>query len=59
MKLAIRIFAFAVVVAGAAAASQPSSRSHAFVSHQAAPAAIPIPGCGPGMGCVPDGNSGK
>lgn len=50
MKLAVRIFAFAVVVAGATAASfsSPASASK-IVSHQSATASIPIPGCGPGM----------
>lgn len=58
MKLALRIFAFAVVVAGAAAASFSSSPSHtnAIISHQSSTASLPVPGCGPGMGCEPDGN---
>ena len=58
MKLALRIFAFAVVVAGAAAASFSSSpsRNTAIVSHQSATTSLPVPGCGPGMGCEPDGN---
>ena len=55
MKLALRIFAFAIVVAGAAAASV-SSPSHMIASHQSATgSALPIPGCGPGMGCMPSG----
>jgi hypothetical protein len=55
MKLALRIFAFAIVVAGAAAASV-SSPSHTIASHQSATgSALPIPGCGPGMGCMPSG----
>lgn len=57
MKLALRIFAFAVVVAGAAAASFSSSTTHAFTSHQAVSGAIPVPGCGPTMGCTPGGSS--
>jgi len=58
MKLAIRIFAFAVVVAGAAAASfsSPASASR-IVSHQSASAALPVPTCGPGM-CPADRNNG-
>jgi len=58
MKLALRIFAFAVVVAGAAAASFSSAPSHSnpIVSHQSATASLPSPGCGPGMGCSPSGN---
>jgi len=59
MKLAIRIFAFAVVMAGAAAASFSSSTTRGFVSHQAASASIPVPGCGPGMCPQNPGGSGK
>jgi uncharacterized membrane protein len=50
MKLAIRIFALFVVVAGAAAATTSSSAK--FVSHQAANASEPIPPCGPPL-CLP------
>jgi hypothetical protein len=50
MKLAIRIFAFVVVIAGAAA-SFSSSASNVVASHQSATASLPIPLCGPGMGC--------
>ncbi|HWE87116.1 MAG TPA: hypothetical protein VG267_19375 [Terracidiphilus sp.] len=49
MKLALRVFAFAVVVAGAAAASLSSSAPRAIASHQSATAALPVPGCGPKM----------
>jgi hypothetical protein len=49
MKLAVRILALSVVVAGAAAASISPSASHAFVSHQAATAGLPVPACGPGV----------
>jgi Spy/CpxP family protein refolding chaperone len=52
MKLAIRIIALFVVVAGAAAAT--SSTTNVFVSHQSATASMPGPGCGPGMPCGPD-----
>jgi len=52
MKLAIRIFAFAIVVAGAAAASLSSTTAHAITSHQSATAGLPVPTCGPGMGCT-------
>jgi hypothetical protein len=48
MKLAVRVFAFALVLAGAAAASVGSSPK-AFVSHQSATAGLPIPQCQPGM----------
>jgi hypothetical protein len=53
MKLAVRAFAVAVVIAGAAAASVSSMPSHRnmITSHQAATASLPIPTCGPGMGC--------
>lgn len=59
MKLAIRAFAVAVVIAGAAAASVSSTPSHSrnqVTSHQAANATLPIPTCGPGMGCSANGN---
>ncbi|HLY43823.1 MAG TPA: hypothetical protein VKR52_21605 [Terracidiphilus sp.] len=49
MKLVLRIFAFAVVVAGAAAASVAPKSSHEFASHQSATAALPTPGCVPGL----------
>jgi hypothetical protein len=44
MKLAIRIFALFVVIAGAAAAT--SSTTNVFTSHQSAAMAGPEPGCG-------------
>jgi len=44
MKLAIRMFALFVVVAGAAAAT--SSSATKIVSHQSATASFPAPGCG-------------
>lgn len=49
MKLAIRIFAFAIVVAGAAAATVSPKTSHVIASHQSATAGLPTPGCVPGM----------
>lgn len=56
MKLAIRIFTFAVVVAGAAAASFSSTSSQpATPSHLSATSALPIPTCGPGMCATVDG----
>ena len=58
MKLAIRIFALSVVVAGAAAATLSSSTTHAIASQQSATAKLPIrcarqdcPGC-PGVTSV-------
>ncbi len=56
MKLSVRIFAFCLVLAGAAAVSFSSSTSitnpRAFAaSHQSATAGLPIPICGPGIPC--------
>jgi hypothetical protein len=53
MKLAIRIFALTIVLAGAAAASVSSSSSHVAVSHQPVSAAMPGPVCGPGIPTCP------
>ena len=59
MKLMVRIFAFAVVIAGAAAASVSSTTPKTFASHQSASASMPIPLCGPGI-CPPEtGGGGK
>ena len=52
MKLAFRVFVLSVVVAGAAAVSVSSTPKHSFVSHQSATAGLPVPTCGPGMGCT-------
>ena len=52
MKLAFRVLVLSVVIAGAAAASVSSSVKHAVPSHQAATAGLPVPVCGPGMGCT-------
>ena len=50
MKLAIRIFALSVVVAGVAAASMSSSTtSHTVANHLSATSSLPVPSCGPGM----------
>ncbi len=51
MKLAFRVFVLSAVVAGAAAASVSSSPKHTLSSHQSATAGLPVPVCGPGMGC--------
>jgi hypothetical protein len=60
MKLAIRIFALSVVVAGATAASVSSAPTHATPSRQAAAAKLPIPMCGPNVPtCPPPGGSGN
>jgi hypothetical protein len=52
MKTAIRIFALSLVVAGAAAAAVTPKNATPVVSHQSAAASMPVPGCGPHMGCV-------
>ena len=53
MKLAIRIFALSVVVAGAAGASISSHGSNMIASHQSATASLPVPGCGPHVPTCP------
>ena len=50
MKLAIRIFAFGVVVAGFAAAAT-SNSSHAIANHLSATSSMPAPGGVPGCHC--------
>jgi len=52
MKLAFRILVLSVVVAGAAAASLSSTTTHAVASHLSATSGLPVPTCGPGMGCT-------
>jgi hypothetical protein len=49
MKIAVRVLALCVVLAGAAAASFSSSTTHAMASSQAVSARLPIPACGPGV----------
>ena len=53
MKLVIRIAALTIVVAGAAAASVPSSTLHVPSSRQAISAAMPGPVCTPGIPTCP------
>ena len=53
MKLAIRVVALTVVLAGAAAASVSSFSSHATPSRQAVSAAMPAPVCVPGFPTCP------
>jgi hypothetical protein len=58
MKLVIRIFALAVVIAGGVAAASTSKTAPALPSHQSATASMPSP-CGGGhMECEvnPSGN---
>jgi hypothetical protein len=60
MKLAVRIFALSLVIAGAAAASLSSSSTHPIRSHQSATDTLPVPTCGPHMpGCPAGGGSGQ
>ena len=60
MKLAIRIFALTLVLAGAAAASVSSSTTKGIASHQSATAGEPIPLCAPGLpNCPPDETSNR
>jgi hypothetical protein len=59
MKLAIRIFAMSVVLAGLSAASVSSATLRALPSHLSAtasdpdPQSLPIPLCGPWVPCQP------
>ena len=60
MKLALRIFAFTVVLAGAAAASVSSYAPRIAPSHQAVSASMPGPVCGPNIPtCQPVPPSGR
>ncbi len=59
MKLAIRIFALSVVVAGATAATLSSASTH-MVANLSATASLPVPGCGPHIPtCPPNPNPTK
>jgi hypothetical protein len=58
MKLAIRILALTVVVAGAAAATVSPKSAPALPSHQSATMSNPTPGCGPHV-CPPEPSSGQ
>jgi hypothetical protein len=52
MKLAVRIFALTVVIAGGAAAAITPKTAPAIKSHQSATATLPVPACVPGLpGC--------
>lgn len=59
MKLFVRAFALCLVLAGLAGASLSSSTMHATPSHQSATSAMPIPLCGPGIPCPPQGPDGN
>jgi hypothetical protein len=55
MKLAIRIAALSVVLAGVAAASVSSTATtHTVASSQAATARMPVPLCAPGLPTCPN-----
>lgn len=49
MKLAFRIFALLVVVAGAMASLASSNRSQFVATHISSSMMLPIPLCGPGI----------
>jgi len=51
MKLTFRVLVLSVVVGGVAAAAVSSTPKHTFSSHVSATSGLPVPGCGPGMGC--------
>jgi hypothetical protein len=53
MKLAVRIFALLVVVAGGAAAAVTPKNAPIVPSHQSATAGFPIATCGPGIPTCP------
>ncbi|MGA2350546.1 MAG: hypothetical protein ABSF70_08955 [Terracidiphilus sp.] len=57
MKLAIRIFALSLVIAGVTAAAVTPKTAPAIQSHQSATAHVPVPLCGDG-GCTSDGPDG-
>jgi len=54
MKLAIRFVALFVVVAGGAAAALTPKAATFVTSHQSATAAMPMPGCVPGLPTCPN-----
>jgi hypothetical protein len=53
MKLAIRVLALSVVVAGGVAAAVTPTPTHFVPSQLSATAAFPIPQCGPGVPTCP------
>lgn len=58
MKLAVRILALAVVVAGGAAAAI-TPKTPSIKSHQAVSATLPVPGCVPGFPTCPKNENGN
>lgn len=64
MKLAVRIFALSVAVAGLTAAASTSRTAVAAPSHLSATSPLPapvsfMPACGKGLGCGGDAASSK
>jgi hypothetical protein len=59
MKLAIRIFALSVVVAGVAAAAASPKNAPMLSSHQSVTGAMPGPTCGQAGLCVADPNTAQ
>ncbi|HUB53335.1 MAG TPA: hypothetical protein VL986_14365 [Terracidiphilus sp.] len=59
MKLAIRIIALAVVVAGGVAAAVTPKSAPQIQSHQAVTAKMPVPGCVPGLPTCPASPNGN
>lgn len=59
MKLAIRIFALSVVIAGVTAAAVTPKNTPVVANHLSATASQPIPLCGPHMGCSAKPNPNK
>ncbi|MGD0682905.1 MAG: hypothetical protein ABR990_12755 [Terracidiphilus sp.] len=58
MKLAIRIFALTIIIAGAAAAATTPKTAQPIQSHQSATATLPTPGCDPYL-CPPPPPDGQ
>ena len=52
MKLAIRVFAFAIAMVGLTAMSLSTPSRQVIVSSQAAHSSLPTPVCAPRKGCV-------
>ncbi|MGB6827544.1 MAG: hypothetical protein WBE41_05850 [Terracidiphilus sp.] len=53
MKLAVRVLALSLVVAGGAAAAITPKAAPAINSHQSATASMPVPACVPGLPTCP------
>jgi hypothetical protein len=53
MKLAVRLLALSIIVAGGAAAAITPKSVPAVNSHQSAAATLPVPACVPGLPTCP------